>query len=136
MIHKVKICVSGDDLNQLNKNESALIIMNHRTRLDWMYFWCFLIRYGNIRHLKIILKSPLKKPPGLGWAIQHFGFIFLNRKWEEDEQYFSDILEHYAGHNYPIQLLLFPEGTDLSENNKKRVEKSFSIFFLKFHFFF
>lgn len=49
----VRFSFSGD---QLPRGERALIIANHRTRLDWMYLWSFCVRIGSIGALKIVLK--------------------------------------------------------------------------------
>ena len=59
----VKIIVTGD---KLPKNETAVIIMNHRCRLDWMFYWSVMARYGELKHEKIIMKSELKNIPGPG----------------------------------------------------------------------
>lgn len=79
------------------------------------------MRAGDLGHEKIILKEALKKVPFYGWAMQCFCFLFLKRRWEEDEQHITRVLSHHLGHEYPLQILLFPEGTDLSESNKKKV---------------
>ncbi len=55
---------SSFDLNY-NKNNS-IIIMNHRTRLDWLFYFCVLYRYHGLNEIKIILKDSLKKIPGAG----------------------------------------------------------------------
>ena len=56
--------ISGD---LMRADEPSIIIMNHRTRLDWMYFWCVLVRQpSGIMNEKIILKSTLKHYPGPG----------------------------------------------------------------------
>lgn len=56
--------ISGD---LMRANEPSIIIMNHRTRLDWMYFWCALVRQpSGVMSEKIILKSTLKHMPGFG----------------------------------------------------------------------
>lgn len=47
-------------------------------------------------------------------------FIFLHRKWSQDETYMRRALGYFADYQYPVQLLLFPEGTDLSQANRKR----------------
>ena len=57
----MKIC---GDLKPLKG--PCVILLNHRTRFDWMFLWCFMIRLGDLPRLKIILKSSLKKVPGLG----------------------------------------------------------------------
>ena len=48
----------------------------------------------------------------LGWAMQMDMFIFIKRHWEEDEKYVFQILRYFTDTNYPLQVLIFPEGTD------------------------
>ena len=48
------------------KNESALIIMNHRCRLDWMFYLMVMVRNGRLDRKKIILKDDLRLLPGPG----------------------------------------------------------------------
>lgn len=50
--------------------EPALIICNHRTRVDWMFLWCLCLHQGQLSGLKIVLKESLKSIPGFGWATQ------------------------------------------------------------------
>ena len=58
---KVKIC---GDLKRLEG--PCLIILNHRTRFDWLFLWSFILRMGNLTKHKIILKKSLKKIPPFG----------------------------------------------------------------------
>lgn len=73
----IKMVFSGDLKKGSNKSP-CLIILNHRTRLDWLFMWCFLFRFGNLSHEKIILKDSLKRVPGVK--------IFCN-----DVIYFEDL---------------------------------------------
>ena len=60
----MRFVTTGDSLR---KGESSLIIMNHRTHLDWMYFSPVIVRSeSSISTEKFILKSELKKVPGAG----------------------------------------------------------------------
>ena len=47
-------------------------------------------------------------------------FLFLSRKWVLDKKVMSDTFSYFTSTRYPVQLLLFPEGTDLSESNKHK----------------
>ena len=140
----MKIC---GDLTPLKG--PCIIVMNHRTRFDWMFLWCFIIRLGDPPRHKIILKSSLKRVPGFGknqellhtatvqhtvlhldnslslsgWGMQVGQFLFLSRKWAQDEKYMSDTFAYFNETQYPLQLLLFPEGTDLSDSNKQKSHK-------------
>jgi len=44
----------------------SLLLMNHRTHLDWLFLWSVLARYGNLDHWKPIMKSSLKHIPLYG----------------------------------------------------------------------
>lgn len=63
LILGVRVVVTGD---AIRKGERSVLIMNHRTRLDWMFFWPVLIRQSGVRTEKIILKDGLKTIPGAG----------------------------------------------------------------------
>jgi len=75
---RVKVC---GDLMKLKG--PCLLIMNHRTRLDWMYFWCYLIRMGQLPLLKIMLKASLKKVPVAGKSYNR-----ENRVWTKHVIFF------------------------------------------------
>ncbi|CAJ0589516.1 unnamed protein product [Cylicocyclus nassatus] len=108
--------VTGD---LILRDKPAIIIMNHRTRLDWLFLWNALYKMDPLLLTteKISLKAPLKRIPGAGWAMGCGAFIFLERNFETDKSAISSAIEYYkeSGNNY--QLLLFPEGTDRSERN-------------------
>ncbi|KAK1791231.1 hypothetical protein P4O66_013251, partial [Electrophorus voltai] len=111
VVFGVKVVITGDGFVP---GERSVIIMNHRTRLDWMFLWCCLLRYSYLRLEKICLKAALKAVPGFGWAMQVAAFIFIHRKWEEDRRHMANMLEYFCDIREPVQLLLFPEGTDLT----------------------
>lgn len=109
LILKLKFRVTGDPIV---RGENCLYFMNHRTRFDWMWIWPLLYHYARLRKLKIVLKSPLKWVPGFGWACQQAVFMFLKRHWNQDRQNMKDTLEYFNFVNNPVELLVFPEGTD------------------------
>uniref|UniRef100_A0A8C2P197 Phospholipid/glycerol acyltransferase domain-containing protein n=1 Tax=Capra hircus TaxID=9925 RepID=A0A8C2P197_CAPHI len=57
----VKVVITGD---AFVPGERSVIIMNHRTRMDWMFLWNCLMRYSYLRLQKICLKASLKSVPG------------------------------------------------------------------------
>ncbi|KAG9333533.1 hypothetical protein JZ751_011413 [Albula glossodonta] len=117
LVFKVKVVITGDGFVP---GERSVIIMNHRTRLDWMFLWCCLLRYSYLRLEKICLKAALKAVPGFGWAMQVASFIFIHRRWEDDRRHLENMLAYFCDIREPLQLLIFPEGTDLTENTKAR----------------
>uniref|UniRef100_A0A914WNJ1 Phospholipid/glycerol acyltransferase domain-containing protein n=1 Tax=Plectus sambesii TaxID=2011161 RepID=A0A914WNJ1_9BILA len=106
-----KFRVTGDPVLS---NEPALIIMNHRTRLDWLFFWNALYKIDPLLLTteKISLKAILRLIPGAGWAMGANSFLFLDRLWEKDEKRLEDMIDYYANVGAQYQILLFPEGTD------------------------
>lgn len=113
----VKVIITGD---AFVPGERSVIIMNHRTRMDWMFLWNCLMRYSYLRLEKVCLKAGLKSVPGFGWAMQAAAYIFIHRKWKDDKSHFEDMLDYFCDIREPIQLLIFPEGTDLTEYSKAR----------------
>ncbi|KAJ8401168.1 hypothetical protein AAFF_G00387500 [Aldrovandia affinis] len=120
LVFKVKVVITGDGFVP---GERSVIIMNHRTRLDWMFLWCCLLRYSYLRLEKICLKAALKAVPGFGWAMQVASFIFIHRRWEDDRRHLENMLAYFCDIREPLQLLMFPEGTDLTENTKARSDE-------------
>ncbi|KNC82639.1 hypothetical protein SARC_05079 [Sphaeroforma arctica JP610] len=113
----LKFVFSGDEFVS---TDACIVASNHRNRLDWLFLWGLFVRYGRLQYHKIMLKAPLKHLPGPGWATQAMCFLFVERSWEKDEAYISSWIQYYQNQNYPLQLVMFPEGTDLSAGNLKR----------------
>merc|ERR1711953_623411 len=114
----VRIVLTGDNLI----SENALVVLNHPTRTDWNFLWAGLHHGGPNHNAKIILKEDLRKIPGLGWIMAMTRFVFLKRSWSDDCKTLDKMLEYFSliREESPIQLVLFPEGTNLSESAKKR----------------
>lgn len=101
-----------------------LVLMgNHQLYTDWLYLWW--IAYTNKMHgrIYIILKESLKHIPIIGWGMQFYNFIFLSRKWEQDRYSFKRHLDHLKNPKDPMWLLIFPEGTNLSEVTRQKSAK-------------
>ena len=119
VIYGTKIVIQGDVTN-INKNRCSLIVMNHRTRLDWLFFFAVQARYGSLRRLKIVLKNEIRHIPGAGWAMQAAQFMFLKRKWAYDRDGIINALKYFQKIHLQPQLLLFPEGTDFQPFSRQR----------------
>jgi lysocardiolipin and lysophospholipid acyltransferase len=83
-------------------------------------------------HIYIILKESLKYIPVLGPGMMLYGFIFMSRKMAVDQPRMAHRLGKLkafsttpAGTKYlsPMWLLLFPEGTNASDNGKVKSTK-------------
>jgi lysocardiolipin and lysophospholipid acyltransferase len=98
----------------------CVILVNHRCHLDWFFLWSIIARQGDLSSWKPMMKMSLKKIPLLGWLVQFPMHIFLNRNWEADKEEVSTKLHFFNALNYPLQLLMFPDGADLTAKSKAR----------------
>ncbi|KAF7551114.1 hypothetical protein G7Z17_g5236 [Cylindrodendrum hubeiense] len=116
---------------QFNFPERMVLIANHQIYTDWLYLWWvgYANSPGTHGHIYIILKESLKNIPLMGWAMQLFGFIFMSRKMAIDQPRLAYRLNKLSqkkvdprGRSYldPMWLLLFPEGTNLSGNGRRK----------------
>ena len=122
VVYGVKIRATGE-ISKLNKLASSLVLLNHRTRLDWLFILSLQARYATLRRFKISLKYPLRHVLGAGWAMQVAGFLFLKRMFEEDKTRIESLLSHYRKWHCVPQLLLFPEGTDFRQDSHESSKK-------------
>ncbi|KAJ9464952.1 putative 1-acyl-sn-glycerol-3-phosphate acyltransferase 5 [Diplonema papillatum] len=115
----IKLFAYGDVM----PDEHALIISNHKTRIDWMMLWMYFIRCTGqrLRCLRIVLRGDIKKLPFFGWAMTSFRFFFLSRSWAADQQELAVVCNYMAEHCDRGSVLIFPEGTNL---HPKALEKS------------
>lgn len=98
-------------------DERAILMANHQLYSDWAYLWWVAFTAKLHGALYIMLKASLKNIPIVGWGMQHYRFIFLTRKWQEDEKILNKSLtEINEEKNWPAWLVLFPEGTTFSKN--------------------
>lgn len=119
-INKTKFIFSGETVPE---DQRVLLIANHRTEVDWMYFWNLAMRKGCLGYIKYILKSSLMKLPVLGWGFHLLEFISVERKWEVDEPILRQKLSTFINPADPLWLAVFPEGTDFIEEKCKRSQK-------------
>ena len=106
-----------------NFADRMLLMANHQLYTDWLYIWW--IAYTNDMHgfVYIILKESLKNIPIIGWGAQFYNFIFLSRNWEEDQRTFKKHLQQLNKPEKPMWLIIFPEGTNLSQPTREKSKK-------------
>ena len=52
--------------------------------------------------------------------MQTLMFIFLRRKWDHDKDYLTRVFNYFIDIEYPVQLLIFPEGTNYCKAGKAK----------------
>ena len=58
-----------------------------------------------------------------GWTMQTRNHFFLSRKWEKDEKELQEKLNYLKATNSKYQILMFPEGTDLTPHSKVKSDQ-------------
>ncbi len=116
----VKIILTGDTLLP---GDRVLILSNHRTRIDWMFLWCWAARLDLLSSYRVILKSSLRSFPWWGWGMSLCLFPFIRRgskHRDADLARIERICRYLSQLGVANSLILFPEGTDLSLSNQER----------------
>jgi len=116
----VKIVLTGDSLLP---GDQVLILSNHRTRIDWMFLWCWAARIDLLSSYRVILKSSLRNFPWWGWGMSLCMFPFIHRgskHRDADLTRIGRICRYLSQLEVANALILFPEGTDLSPSSQER----------------
>ncbi|KAL4787791.1 hypothetical protein BJX76DRAFT_345295 [Aspergillus varians] len=124
------IHIGSDGCLKTTFPERLVMIANHQVYTDWIYLWWVAYSNSMHGHIFIILKESLKYIPVLGMGMMFYGFIFMARKWLSDKPRLLHRLEKLKRQHIgsdsgapeydPMWLLIFPEGTNLSINTKRR----------------
>ncbi|KAK3098337.1 hypothetical protein FSP39_018577 [Pinctada imbricata] len=105
--------------------ESIIVVMNHKYEIDWLMAWVLSERYGLLGGTKIYGKKVLGLIPLIGWAWYFTESLFLHRDWQKDRaviaQGVKNVTEYPDG--YFVVMLLFPEGTRLTDEKLKNSQK-------------
>ncbi|EFC42731.1 predicted protein [Naegleria gruberi] len=106
---------SGDEIKE---KESALVMCNHVSNVDFLVLACIAYRKGLLGFLKFLAKKDLLIIPFLGFPGLILGKqIVLDRNWQKDQQSIADSVNSVMKDNIPSYVLIFPEGTRITQNN-------------------
>ncbi|KAK9462141.1 acyltransferase-domain-containing protein [Lipomyces oligophaga] len=108
---------NDDGTLETSFGDRVVLLANHQIYSDWLYLWW--VAYTNRMHggFYIFLKESLKNIPFIGWGMMYFKFIFLSRKWQTDQARMESALQEInAEKDWPAWLLIFPEGTNFTQN--------------------
>lgn len=111
-INKTRVVFSGHKVPQA---ERAIVLCNHRTEVDWMYIWSLALRKKRLGCIKYVVKSSVRNLPIFGWAFFVLEFLLIDRRWKADEHVFDAMLSTFKSVQDPLWLVIFPEGTDYTE---------------------
>lgn len=118
-----KFTKDSDDNLFTHFGDKAVLISNHQLYVDWIYMWWIAFTAKTHGGIFIILKASLKWVPIWGWGMQFFRFIFLSRKWANDEKVLENGLQVIQNDKqWPTWLILFPEGTTMSKDGVSKTQ--------------
>ncbi|EAL63183.1 hypothetical protein DDB_G0288523 [Dictyostelium discoideum AX4] len=107
----------------LGKDRNALVLINHTYHCDWLLSFSLGERSGRIGNIKIAMKDIIKYVPFAGIGIWAMGFIFLSRKWQNDQPKINKAYEHLRKDGEPFWFVTHPEGSRVSEKNLKESQE-------------
>lgn len=111
--NSVRIKVTGTD--KIPKGESALVISNHCSFLDFCMVHSVSMRCNMIGNCRYFSKDSIKYIPFFGWGMYLAGFIFLKRNWAKDQSNINATFETLIRNRLPIHLISYLEGTRVSK---------------------
>jgi len=124
---------TGDGGLEMGFPERLVMITNHQLYTDWLYLWWVAYTNRMHGHVYIILKESLKYVPIIGPGIMFYGFVFMARNWARDKPRLQHRLQKLKSRHGgpmsgsesldPMWLMIFPEGTNLSGNTRKKSAK-------------
>ncbi|KAI3449952.1 hypothetical protein Pfo_006617 [Paulownia fortunei] len=111
---KVELFADQETFEMLGK-ESALLICNHRSDIDWLVGWVLAQRAGCLGSALALIKKSSLFLPVIGWSMWFSGYIFLERSWAKDENTMKAGFEALNDFPLPFWLALFVEGTRFTQ---------------------
>lgn len=111
------------DIPSIQKQENALILMNHPTLFDWLYVWGYMSKFSNLNRFKVILKSDMQFIPSLGWVMSLACYLFLARDFAQDKDTILNLFDYYNKYAEHYGILVFPEGTNIGSHSIPKGEQ-------------
>ncbi|KAF1779505.1 Concanavalin A-like lectin/glucanase domain [Phytophthora cactorum] len=120
LVGGVKIVVTGDEELQFKPQEHVLLICNHRSEVDWIFFWNLALRLEVHDRIRVMLKSIIRYAPGVGWTMMLLQYPYINRNWATDQDRLAKVIQSYKDVDMGTWLAMFPEGTALYDKTLKK----------------
>ncbi|KAF4033136.1 Acyltransferase [Phytophthora infestans] len=120
LVGGVKIIITGDEELQFTPHEHVLLICNHRSEVDWIFFWNLALRLNVHDRIRVMMKSVIRYAPGVGWTMMLLRYPYINRNWTTDQDRLNKVIESYKDVDMGTWLAMFPEGTALYDKTLKK----------------
>ncbi|RLN71048.1 hypothetical protein BBJ28_00006946, partial [Nothophytophthora sp. Chile5] len=110
---KIVVTTDGESDMVFRPQDHVLLISNHRSEVDWIFFWNVALRLGVHDRIRVMMKAVIRHAPGVGWAMLLLEYPFINRNWATDQARLSKLVASYKEVTAGSWLAMFPEGTAL-----------------------
>ncbi|KAG7385168.1 hypothetical protein PHYPSEUDO_001796 [Phytophthora pseudosyringae] len=120
LVGGVQLVVTGDEELQFEPQDHVLLLCNHRSEVDWIFFWNLALRLGVHDRIRVMMKSVIRYAPGVGWAMMLLEYPFVNRNWATDQDRLASRIQSYKDADTGSWLSMFPEGTALYDRTLKK----------------
>ncbi|VEU19684.1 DEKNAAC100605 [Brettanomyces naardenensis] len=101
----------------------AIVIANHQIYSDWLFIWYMAYLNKCADQIYIVMKKSLEKIPIIGYGMKNYSFVFLSRNWANDRDYMNKQFQKISQLGPKCWLLIFPEGTNMSNTTFSRSNK-------------
>lgn len=125
LINNFKLGQTMQNIKKLineNTNKIDIIVCNHISIFDFYLLACYLKEF-EIDSYNIVLKNELVYFPGLGYMIFANSNIRLYRNWDQDIKKLEKQLNTIKLNGKKQVILIFPEGTRISDQKIKEGQK-------------
>uniref|UniRef100_A0A1I8AQQ2 PlsC domain-containing protein n=1 Tax=Steinernema glaseri TaxID=37863 RepID=A0A1I8AQQ2_9BILA len=116
------------DIDELRKKkETALVICNHQSDVDWAIIDMLALRQspeGGENLVRFMVKHAISFVPLFGWYVYQHGYIYVRRFGKYRKEPVERQLNYLGSMGEPFWLALFPEGTRFTKKRPDAIKKS------------
>ncbi|GMF26276.1 unnamed protein product [Phytophthora lilii] len=120
LVGGVSVVVTGDEPLSCGPRDHVLLLCNHRSEVDWIFFWSLALRLRVHDRVRVMMKSAIRFAPGVGWTMLLLDYPYVNRNWATDRRRLADRIRSYRAADMGSWLAMFPEGTALYDRTLRK----------------
>ncbi len=117
VVHGVKLELTGDPVRT---GENAVLVVNHQEMTDIAFLFMVALEGERLGDLKWFVKDAIKYVPGVGWGLFLLDNLFVKRRWAADKDSIEAVFARLKRNEIPFWLVLFAEGTRVTEEKLVR----------------
>ncbi|WUR04754.1 1-acylglycerol-3-phosphate O-acyltransferase [Vairimorpha necatrix] len=119
----IKRFIELDGENIINANENYLVISNHVNYYDSIIITSLFSHSNTLGALKFVMHIGMRSVPGIFHILDALNFLALEQNYEKDEKLILTYCRRFIDINIPLNMVIFPEGTLISEDTMNKSDK-------------